>query len=246
VNDAVVDVFSIVGGIANVAMAVAAVWAFVAWRRQITGASDHELAKKVSAALWQVALLRGETLEHLGWLHELNEAEDGDPTPSYEARVRNVLLDSKRLLHKAVDELQALHGQVAVQWGDAMLDLIEVIRFESFKLVTAVEIELVGDGLEEQYGDEEAEVRRLAFSTPDRVAPTFTGRTFAKAMGLYTALAQEWLAVHLGRKGARAMDEQELAAKRKLLDREVQQLAESERLALKRKRAGEAVAGTTA
>jgi hypothetical protein len=223
----VVDVFQIISAVATVATAGAAFAALKQWRKQIAGASDHELAKKLSAALRQVAIARVPTLRDLTWL--TLEGVDGEVA---KALASESLPHAASQLHAAIAALAALEGQVAVQWGDEMLALVEAIRVESSSLAS--------------YAEACADpARRNAFmtmllSSPRDVAPTFTSGTYEKALNLLTKLAHDWLAVHVGREGAKAMSRQDLKARRKRVDDEIARLAEPERLAIAKRAADRA------
>jgi hypothetical protein len=126
-------------------------------------------------------------------------------------------------LGDAIEALDALEGEIAVHWGDTVFGLVDVIRSESKGLFNyaAAELDPKFKGRVRGY---------LASAAPPGIAPTYTGRAFERALDLYTDLAQQWLAVHVGRDGARAMQDVELEARRKQVDAEAARLAEPEQL----------------
>ncbi len=214
---------ALVGAAANVVMAGAALIALTLWRKQVAGASHHELAKKLSGALRQVAIARAATVKDLKWLQD-EEKTDVDATVMKVLAQQSLESDAQQL-SDAVDDLKALEGQVAVQWGDEMLELVELIRSESSTVAVHALVYLDPER-------RDTPVAQIVLSSPHAVAPTFTRGAYEKALDLYTRLAQEWLAVHVGRDGAKAIDAKELAARRKRVDDEVARLAEPERAAI--------------
>jgi hypothetical protein len=216
------DALGTVGALANVITAFAAVAALKLWRKQVAGASHHELAKKVSGALRLAAIARREVVEALRSLDD--ESEDLNRQIARALAPESVRRGGA-FLGDAVEELEALEGQVAVQWGDAVLGLIVIIRSESKGLFNYAAAEYDPKIKDSPRG-------YLAIFAPPNIAPSYTGSAFSKALDLYTQLAQDWLAVHVGRDAARAMDADELDERRKRIDEEVVRLGEPERLTL--------------
>jgi hypothetical protein len=220
----VVAVATVLGALANIVMAVAAGFALTLWRKQISGASHHELAKKLSGVLRQVAIT------HEATLHDLQNFNDRkDVTRSALAGL--FLPDNVRSLDAALHELGALEGQVAVQWGDEMLRLVAIIRTESVAMVRHIDAELADTK------DAKTIAMQILYNAP-RIAPTFVRGTYQRALGLFMRLVQDWLGAHVGREGASFMSTAELAVKRKRIDDEVAQLAEREQEAVTQERAG--------
>lgn len=214
-----VDIFVVLGGIANVVMAGAAVAALKLWRRQIAGASDHELAKRVSAAIWEMQVQRDRTLGDLATFRDPAQRE----LPFFHELVRDPLEGHVKELSDAAKDLEALEPLIAAQWGDTVQDLFAAIRHSSQGLVAFATVELYP----EQDG---VELHRLACTFP-HIAPTYTGPAFKKAIDAYTKLAQEWLGVHLNRAASRAIDDDSLSARRRGIDEEIKRLGEPEQAA---------------
>ena len=222
--DKTVAVFTIIGGAASVVMAIAAVVALSTWRKQLAGTSHHELAKKLSAALRQVAIAREATLGDLRRVRKLdpNQLNDSHGEQLFAYAMHTLKQDAEQLSNAAT-ELRALEGQVDVQWGKTMQQIVEVIAVESAMLASIAAT------------DPADRIGRAAmgfiYASSDPIAPTVTGVAFEKALTDYTELAQQWLSPHVGREGAKAMSTEELLAKKRRVDDEVKRRAADERTA---------------
>jgi hypothetical protein len=166
----VVAVVTVLGAPANIAMAVAAGFALTLWRKQIAGASHHELAKKLSGALRQVAITRDAALRVglQGVIDRKNVIRS--------ALAGQSLPDSVRSLDAALHELGPLEGQVAVQWGDEMLDLVAIIRMESAALLRHIDANLA---VTRDQGTQKLSQRGLCTGRRTSRRPSFGARTSA-------------------------------------------------------------------
>lgn len=213
-----IDIFSVIGVVANVIMAGVAGLALNTWRKQIAGESQHDLAKRLSGVLRQVAIARDEAIANLGAVLEGESGMRGRAALIAET----YLPDNARMLTDAVASLAALEGEVAVLWDEGFLTVIETIRVESSTLARYLTARVSGTEHLEDVMD------LLQYSAPT-VAPTFTLGTYKWELDELTKLAQQWLAPHVGRKGTRVTDAETISALRRGIRDEVLRRAEDER-----------------
>ena len=215
--EATVGVFNIVGSLANVAMAVAAGFAIVSWRKQIAGQSSHELAKKLAPLLRQASSHRADVLRSLRWYYSWE--------PEAKPYILEKYLDpTAPKLHASTMAILDLEDLVHAQWGEEVQELIATIRGGNAQLAASIAF-MEREASEEE--PSEVEVMRQLLSKP-KLAPTYTGPTYVRAMQLLTDLTQEFLAGHLGRAGAKTMSEEDVKKRRQQIDAEIAKLAETE------------------
>lgn len=214
------SVVTVVGAIANVVMAYAAVAALNLWRKQIAGASHHGLAKSLSMALRQARLAREATLGNLRRV-----GSDGFDGQLARLFAPNWFSKDVQTLEAAATTLTALELEIGVHWGDVMVHLVRTIRSETSLLAAHAKSAFAPNMTED--------MRVFLASWPSETgfAP-FTGRAFGRALDVYTDLAEKWLAVHLGHAGATPMSTEELELKCKQVDEEAARLAEPEKAAV--------------
>lgn len=216
-----------VGTLVTGAAAFVAWRALNMWREQLAGQSQHDLAKRLRGALRDVQTARDATLHDLQWAsnrHDLMRAALGSRS----------LPDNVKVLDGAVQKLAALEGEVAVLWGDEVLALIVRIGSQSAALTKHVLAEQAPINDLDKIG------ARIVYVAPD-IVPTYTRGTYQVALDRLTALAQEWVAPHVGRAGARRMSTNDLAVKRKQIDEAIKVMAEKEKATVDEERAEAAV-----
>lgn len=177
------------------------------------GESQHDLAKRLCGALNDVQKARNATLRDMQW------AADRRYTLRAAIGSRS-LPGSVKALEDAVPRLAALEGEVRVLWGDEVLALIVRIGFHGAELAKHVQPPYDSD-----------KFARVVYWAPD-LAPTRTWGTYRTGLDKLTALAQEWVAPHVGRDGTRRMNTTDLAEKRKQIDEDIKVMAEQEKAAV--------------
>lgn len=216
------DVVTTIGVVANVVMAVVAAMAVNTWRKQLSGESQHDLAKRLSRTLRQVAIARDEAVKNLGAVLDFETGGDNRIGALFAG---GYLETNGKTLDGATSELAGLEGEVAVLWDEKLLAVIETIRKESKTLARYLAARTAATNRSENVAE------LIVFGTP-AVAPTFTLGTYKYALDQLTNLAQLWLQPHLGRKHASFMEPAELGLKRFNIDDEVKRRAEVEKIKL--------------
>jgi hypothetical protein len=215
-----VSIMGVLGNCANVVVAIVALLALRSWWHQISGASQHELAKKLAGAIRHVAMARDATLAAITDIHSPADGTGlSDVVQQYRERM---LASGIKDLSAAINELSLLEGQLAVLWPDSVFNIVEAIRSQSVKLLNHADAEAHGDL-----------IRKIVSSAPDSdFAYSFTHGTFKRAMDDLVKLVNEWLQYHLGHETAKRMSDQEFSLHANSLKMELKERARSEKVAL--------------
>jgi len=189
--------FTAVAAVAAVKAAVAAVKALSAWRSQVQGQTQHDLAKRLAGAMYQLGKARNQARVDLAQL-ERGLPLDKAVVPAH--AIANAL--SLDALHTNTEQLEI---DARIVWGREVASVISALRQGANHIGQYVNATAQGDVF-----------ARISYCNLDGVS--YLGEAFPQRMQQLDELLQDWLGQHVGRVGAETMSVQQLVQRQRNID----------------------------
>ena len=208
------------GLLANVVMAAAAVWAFTSWRKQISGQTHHDIAKRVGIAMQH---LRWSTVVFFDGWHSWRTTEP--------ARTDTIMALMQKLL-STIEEVRVVTVEVRAVWGDETAGVLQSLGDACSIAAESVISEINNEPYAASL------LRRLL----EGGLPGEPGGRCRREIKDLISITEDWAAPYIGRVGKRPMTEDEIDERRwraaGLQDNEVQAIVEMNRFARAAKKKG--------
>ena len=208
------------GMVANVAMAGAAVWAFTSWRKQISGQTRHDIAKRVGIAMQH---LRWSTVVFFERWHTWRASE---PPRAFS------IAEPVRDFLSTVEEVRIVTMEVRAVWGDETSGLLQSVG----DLCSIVATSVVSEVNSEPYA------ASLLRPLLEGGLPGMPGGRRRREIQDLISIIEDWAAPYIGREGKRPMSEDEIDERRwraaGLTEEQVQEIVDMNRFARAAKKKG--------
>lgn len=186
-------VYDLVVLVVTYAAVVLGAWAVVAWRRQMLAQTSFDLARRVAGVMRELENARDDALFSIR--RSIHSSKSSVMLASFRAVYLSECARHVDAVRSAADALARLEGEVTVLWAADMagVDVLGTLRRDAQGLANYLQAER----------DNNVFSKIAHVTTYDGLY--YCGDAFAHRQQQMTRLAQEWLAYHLGRDGARAM-----------------------------------------
>lgn len=185
-------------------------WAVVAWRRQMIAQTSFDLARRVAGVMRDLENARDSALG------SIRRSQTSSMLPSIQAAIySSECARHVDAIRRPADALARLETEVTVLWAAdlADVDVLGTLRRDAQGLANYLQAER----------DDNIFEKIAHVTTQDGLY--YSGDAFSHRQQQMTQLAQDWLAYHLGRDGARAMKPRDFSQRLAKITSATQKLA---------------------